>query len=189
MSWDVVVFDFDGNPPEDAFALPEDYEFADLGPTDTVRSAITAHFSDTDWSEPGIGLVEGDGWSIEFLIGEDTHVGALMSWKVRGSGDPVTPIVELCKAEGWSPLDTSSGTFLDLDAPSMEGWAHFQEFRDMVIAKSGGIEYNPTDLPPGVNPYIKTGLDIGIIVVLGGLILAGVYVARKISRGRKNSEQ
>ncbi len=181
MSWDVIVFDFDGKPPANILGLPDDYEIPEIGASDVVRKAISSGFPATDWSDTGWGVVDGDGWSIEFNIGQEAEVGQMMIWHVRGSGDPVTPIAALCKAQGWSPLDSVDSQFLDLDAPSTEGWEHFQAFRDQILAK-GGTFSDPMGMDSGYNALLKTGLDVGIFIWFGFLIVAGIYVARRFSR-------
>lgn len=143
MSWDVMIHRFDGPPPrvED---IADDHEFLPLGEAPNVRRRISDALPAVDWGDPAWGVLEGDGFSIEFNFQAHGPVTGFML-HVRGGGDPITPIVAMCKLNGWAALDTSSGEFLDLAKPSVDGWESFQGFRDQII---GGIEGQSRDRAP-----------------------------------------
>ena len=161
MSWDVIIFNFEGDPP-DFENLPEDFEPPLLGDAQTVRDRISEAIPGVDWSDPAWGVVEGDGWSIEFNH-EATGQNDQIMLHVRGGGDPVTAIVKLCKANNWSAFDTSSGEFLDLDSPSMDGWTDLQAARDQVLAHSQAIH--------GFNKAIVLGIILFVIIMIIVLIV------------------
>lgn len=132
MSWDVMILRFDGPPPpvED---IADDHQALPLGDAADVRTRISAVLPEVDWTDPAWGVLEGDGFSIEFNFQADGPVTGFML-HVRGRGDPITPTITLCSAYGWAALDTSAGEFLDLAKPSHSGWRSFQSFRDRVAA-------------------------------------------------------
>jgi hypothetical protein len=154
MSWDVVIFNFGGHPPPSGEvnfeAMGETMKSKQpLGRADDVRKTVTTHLPDVDWSDPDWGLLRGDGYSIEFSV-RDEDVTETMMLYVRGGGDPVSAIAKLCKAAGWSALDTSTNQWLDPDNPSGEGWEGFQRYRDQVVAHP---------LPPADCPECKRKLS------------------------------
>ena len=133
MSWDVMIFNLRGASPPPIEQMQEgDYE--SLGPADDVRQRISSLLSGIDWSNPTWGIYEGDGFSIEFNVGQDDPIDTMML-HVRGGGDAISAITRLARPLGWSALDCSTSQFLDLDNPSHAGWEGFQRFRDKVIEK------------------------------------------------------
>jgi hypothetical protein len=133
MSWDVMVFRFAGARPAstdemgDAPRLP-------LGPAAEVRASISSKLPRTSWDDPAWGVFEGDGFSIEFNVGEDDPIDDMML-HVRGGGDAVAAIMSFVGPLGWSALDCSTGAFLDPAAPSEEGWKGFQAYRDGIFGR------------------------------------------------------
>jgi hypothetical protein len=134
MSWDVMVFNFDGSPPRDFDELPESHKPDPLGPACNVREAISKQLSDVDWSDCTWGIFEGDGFSIEFNTGTDDPIDSIML-HVRGGGDAITAMLRFAIPNKWSLLDCSTGDFIDPENPSQEGWQGFQDYRDKVVEK------------------------------------------------------
>ena len=160
MSWDVMLFKFEGEPP-DFEELPDDFKPPTMGDAAALRRSISASLPGVDWSDPAWGILDGDGWSIEFNHQATGQTDQIML-HVRGGGDPIVAIVKLCKTNGWSAFDTSSGEFLNLDAPSAEGWTGFQEFRDKVVATS--TQEQPQSLSRG--HYVAIGLGVILVMVI-----------------------
>src|SRR5436309_3480088 len=111
MSWDVMIFSA-RNLPAGIREPPDDWQAESMGEADDVRTAINASMPDVDWSDRAWGLLDGTGWSIEFNFQADGPVDHFML-HVRGGGNPITPIVALCKKNGWAALDTSTAEFID----------------------------------------------------------------------------
>ncbi|MGD9127150.1 MAG: hypothetical protein PVH19_07195 [Planctomycetia bacterium] len=130
MSWDVLLFNFEGDPPNFE-EVPDDFRPPSMGDAQAVREAIDKVVPNVDWSDPAWGIVEGNGWSIEFNHQENGDTDQVML-HVRGGGNPITTIVNLCKANNWSAFDLSTGEFIDLSTPSEDGWVGFQAYRDKV---------------------------------------------------------
>lgn len=133
MSWDVMIFNTRGKkpPPVEEF---QDSDFDPLGPAPEVRRQLSALLPGIDWSDTTWGMYGGDGFSIEFNVGDDDPIANMML-HVRGGGDAIAAIVKFARPLGWSALDCSTGEFLDLDNPSQEGWEGFQAFRDKAIGQ------------------------------------------------------
>jgi len=136
-----MLYRWEGEPPP-VDEIPDDYSFPPMGTAEEVRACVTSVLPSVDWSDPAWGVLEGDGYSIEFNLQESGEVDGFML-HVRGGGDPVSAIAGLCKAHRWVALDTSTGEFLDVNAPSHAGWADFQAFRDRVVESLGGERHVP----------------------------------------------
>jgi hypothetical protein len=130
MSWDVMVLNYGGklSPDEMLDAEP----VGPLGPAAQVRRRIAKHLPGVDWSEPAWGIYEGDGFTIEFDIGEDDSIESILL-HVRGGGDAITALLGFANPNGWSLLDCTTSKFLDPEKPSAEGWEGFQAFRDKAM--------------------------------------------------------
>jgi hypothetical protein len=133
MSWDVMVFNTRGKVPP-SLAEFQESDCEPLGPAAEVRERIAALLPGVDWSDPTWGLYAGNGFSIEFNVGDDDPIDNVML-HIRGGGDAIAAIVMFARPLGWSALDCSTSEFLDLDHPSQEGWEGFQAFRDKIIKK------------------------------------------------------
>jgi len=123
----------DGLPPH-IHDIADDHQFVPMGDAVEVRSNISKVLPDVDWSDPAWGVLDGDGYSIEFNFQPDGPVTGFML-HVRGGSDPIAAIVKLCSAHGWAAIDTSTGDYIDLQAPSHEGWESFQGFRDQIVGR------------------------------------------------------
>ena len=138
MSWDVMVFRFAGKPPASTEGM-KDAQRLPLGPAADVRAGISSVLPQTSWNDPTWGIVDGDGFAIEFNVGKDDPIDDMML-HVRGGGDAIAAIMSFVAPLGWSALDCSTGEFLDPAAPSGEGWKGFQAYRDRVIVRSDAGE-------------------------------------------------
>ena len=132
MSWDLWVINYDGPLNLDDF---RDDCVTDLGPLTDVRQSISTSWPDTSWDDDRHGCLRRREYSIDVYLPEPQSlvgVGCL-NLHVYGKGDPVSPIVQLCRESGWQVIDKTRGEFLDLQRPSGEGWEHFRESRDRVV--------------------------------------------------------
>ena len=80
------------------------------------------------------GLLEGNGWSIEFWLGQGADSVTSVSMDVRGSGDPMPAIQRIMAIPGWKVVDVNGTT------PTRESWAAFGNWRDDAIEQLGDEE-------------------------------------------------
>lgn len=97
MSWDVYFMRADGIAQVDD--MPEDFQPQSKGDAESVRKQITESFPATDWSDPTYGDFTQIGMSVEIAIGDSDDIDSVMMM-VRGGGDPIPPIVNLCRRTG-----------------------------------------------------------------------------------------
>lgn len=131
MSWDVMVLNFSGKPPEDLEELPEDQNADPLGSAEEVRDLISHALPGVDWSDPTWGIYTGDEFSFEFNTGKEDPIESLMV-HVRGNGHPIPSLLKFANPNKWSLIDCSTSQLINPDNPSDEGWQGFQAVRDKV---------------------------------------------------------
>ena len=129
MSWDIFIFSQDPRQSNAGAKVPP------LGDAADVRARISKSLPGVDWKDPAWGVLEGKGWSIEFNHQTNGITDSLMLL-VRGGGEPVPAICQLCKANGWVALDSSTGQLMDLNAASSKSWEQFQKYRDEVTGST-----------------------------------------------------
>jgi hypothetical protein len=78
-----------------------------LGDAGDVRTKISQSLPKVDWTDPAWGILDDNGWSIEFNHQTNGATESLML-HVRGGGDPISAIVKLSKDNGWVAYDTSA---------------------------------------------------------------------------------
>lgn len=133
MSWDIMILNSDGTP-DCLHDAPKDWMPKPMGEAASVRSAITSALPNTDWSDPAWGILAEDSFSLEFNFQKDGPVDAF-TIHVRGGGDPLPSIVQLCTTNGWVAFDYSTGEMIDLEDPSRDSWMRFQAYRDRIISQ------------------------------------------------------
>lgn len=104
-----------------------------------VKERLTKIYPGVVWSKPnsdyglwGTYQDRDEGYSIEFSLGKKNTVESV-TFHVRGTGNVLSKIVELCNESGWKAIDTSAGEFIDLQRPSAKGWENFKAYRDRVV--------------------------------------------------------
>ncbi len=80
----------------------------DLGSAEEVRRKISACFPTIDWSDPAIGIVDGEGFWFMFTMGEEETIESFMVC-TRGGGIALGPLRGLASRWGWYLLDFSPG--------------------------------------------------------------------------------
>lgn len=142
MSWDILLM-----PVPAGFRsvrdIPSDWQPLPLGPRSEVVAGISAVRPDIDWSDPTWGMLGGEGFSIEFSTGREDPVQSVML-HVRGGGDVIPLIAEICERNRWRAIDCSSGEFMDFGEESAQSWRDWQAYRDRVVGRTGET---PTEEP------------------------------------------
>ncbi|WP_166832125.1 hypothetical protein [Thalassoroseus pseudoceratinae] len=138
MSWDVSVMKF-SQPYASVEDIPDDETTSPIGTLSHVHAAVTRHFPGTDWNNAAWGIFDSPLGSIEFNLGKDDPATSMML-HVRASNEIVQPIVALCREEGWTALDCSTGEFLESTEDPTAGIDGWREYRDRAIGESAPDE-------------------------------------------------
>ena len=157
MSWDVYVWNYDGNQPSDDVAAriwysSQDEEAAEdayghlpplseemaaaatpkvMGTPAEVRAKIDAHLPGVEWSDDYGGLYSGDGFTFEIDVGGQSQLDGFLV-VIRGSGDAVGALLQFATPNSWSLFDTTTEDFIDPENPSDAGWTTWQEAQDVA---------------------------------------------------------
>jgi hypothetical protein len=75
---------------------------------------------------------EQDDLSIQFYA-NDEQVLQWVNGEVRGEGDPVPALAALCLDRGWSVIDCTDKSIVDLRAGRNPAWERFRKWRDKAI--------------------------------------------------------
>ena len=140
MSWDVLVW----SVPSDIVTLDEltqridklgqDSVFGRLGSLHEIVETIQAALPDADFSDRSWGRLRGDGFSIEFNVGDDDPVVSIML-HIRGGGELLPVLRTLCEQTGWRLFDISESRFMDFGRDAVRGWQRWQAYRDQVVGR------------------------------------------------------
>ena len=133
MGWDVLILNADG-VPKSLSGLPKDWAPKSMGDAAEVRAAIATSAPDVDWTDPAWGVFAGDEFSVEFNLAATGPVDSF-ALHIRGGGDPLRLIADLCRPNGWAAVDFSTGDLIDLTNPSPESWLAWQQYRDRILGK------------------------------------------------------
>jgi len=132
MSWDLFAQNFP--PVASAEEIPDDFEPQALGPRSEVIRKIQAAIPDADFSDPGWGLLERDGWSIEFNLGDEDQCESF-ALHVRGGGPEAMEAVDATlSAVGVRAIDAQTGEFFTLEA-ARESFRRWQDYRDRAFTE------------------------------------------------------
>jgi hypothetical protein len=79
---------------------------------------------------------EMDDLSIRFHANDEPCL-QWVNGEVRGNGDPIPLLAALCLGRGWSVMDASNKSIVNLSlATGSSGWQRFQKWRDEVILEA-----------------------------------------------------
>ncbi|MEO0908690.1 MAG: hypothetical protein AAFY07_14330 [Pseudomonadota bacterium] len=129
MSWDIFVQDFGDYASIDD--IPDSFQPRPIGQRayviDTIRRVCPeVSFDDTDW-----GVLEGDGWSIEFNINGQDPCESL-ALHVRGEDGSIPVIACLLNELGVRGIESAESKFFE-EAVAPKAFAKWRAYRDQVL--------------------------------------------------------
>lgn len=127
MSWDIVLFN-----SRQKITDVENLDETHLEETDFC-SALAHHFPQVVHSEKHREII-GKDFSIDYFIDEEPVSNKILS--LYGENG-LYELVVLAKKQGWQIFDTGIGQMIDLDNPSNNGYAAFQDYLKFVLNKKG----------------------------------------------------
>jgi len=133
MSWDVLImkekYDFDA--PEE-----NQPDIAPLGKRDEIIEKLTKCIPNLDYRDEAWGILNDEGYSIEFNTGDEEIVDSIML-HIRGGGTVMDTIQLVSETLDAYALDTSDCAYIDFKQPEQakESWERFQKYRDKILNK------------------------------------------------------
>ena len=129
MSYDISIVKCKGTRPAAPFELQAN-AVCILGPASEVRRNVSSVFVGTDWSRPAWGTYDGDGFSIEFNMGEEPILD--LTLHLRGGGNAIAMITGMARQFGWYAIDCQTAEFIESNGQVAEGLTEWQAFRSQV---------------------------------------------------------
>jgi hypothetical protein len=132
MSWDVLFQDLPRGI-RSVDDIPDDFRPGALCTRAELVAAIRNAATTTTFSGPWFGVLDADGFSIEFSAGDGDPIGSVML-HIRG-GDGALPVVRaLSVALGRVAIDCSAGELMDFASPDDgKGFAAWRAYRDQIV--------------------------------------------------------
>lgn len=132
MSWDVLLFK---SAHSSAHEMPKDFRPDPLGDIDQIRQLLRHALPQIDLRDPTWGVLDGPDWSIEFNIGKESPLEALML-HVRGGDDALSAVRAAVTALDARAFDCTVGEFLDFDGgDAAAGLRSWRAFKDRAVKK------------------------------------------------------
>ncbi len=129
MSWDVFIQDL---PEVDSIEdIPHDFNPKPIGSRATLIAHIQEVIPQVDFSDPAWGILDTDGFSIEFNLGKKEVVKCI-ALHVRGGAEAGACVADILKKLGLRALDSSTGEFFDVHNPEW-GYNQWRAYRDKVV--------------------------------------------------------
>ena len=113
-----------------------------------MRSTLSQVFPALDWADPTWGQLEGDGFSIEFPLGDEDPCRTLILF---ARGNATAAALRLIDATGWCLLDTGNGGWMNLSADPDAGRRAFEAYLSTAL-RAARMERNADQSaasPPG----------------------------------------
>lgn len=138
MSWDVLFQDLPDGLQSIA-DVPDNFRPSrPLCGRAELLATIRSIAPETDVSDPAWAVLDAEGFSIEFNIGDRDPVTSLML-HVRGDDGALGVIRDLASALGRPAIDCSAGELLDFSSiDAVAGFHKWRAYRDRVLANGPG---------------------------------------------------
>jgi len=133
MSWTIFVAKFP--PVQSLDELAKDFRPEPFGTRAAVIARLEAAFPAADFSDPSWGMLDDDGWGLEFTMGEEEGLCDSFSLRVHGGGPALVAVQRVLDAVSGRGLDLQTSEFFSLDTAS-DSFAKWLDFRDGAIAKT-----------------------------------------------------
>jgi hypothetical protein len=131
MSWDIFIQDL---PEVKSLAdIPDDFCPKPIGKRADLIRRIQEVAPMADFSNPPLGTLDADNFSIEFSLGEEKEVYCIACF-IRGASGGGACIAAILQHLGLKAVDTATGEFFDLNDPEL-GFEIWRAYKDKSIKK------------------------------------------------------
>ena len=132
MSWDIFIQDFPATAKTVA-DIPDDFQPRSLGPSADLIAQIRDVIPSAEFANPDWGVFAGDGFSIEFQMGDGEDCRS-MRLLVRGGGSPSPLIAALLDRLKLRGIDCQTSEFFDVEA-AIASYGSWQRYRAQIIGE------------------------------------------------------
>ena len=130
MSWDILLMNVSDNI-KSSNDLPHDFK-SNLGISADVLSILSRIVPEIDLHDPMWGTLEGDGFLIEFNIGDQEPITSI-TLHIRGSDNAVDIVKRICTNTGWRAIDFSTGNFIDFENNPENGLHVWRTYKNQIV--------------------------------------------------------
>jgi len=132
MGFNVLVAKFP--PVQSIDELTQDFSLEPFGTPAEVIARIATAFPAVDFRDPRWGILDDDGWGLEFNMGTKDGVCESFTLRVHGGGPALLAVQHVLDVMGARGLDLQTSEFFSLDtAPA--SFAAWLDFRDRTSVK------------------------------------------------------
>ncbi|MGL4302532.1 MAG: hypothetical protein ACRCS5_07485 [Sphingomonas sp.] len=110
--------------------IPDDFQPSSLGTRQALIGKIQEIFPTADFNNPGWGIIDGQGWSIEVNIGPETECNGIML-HVRGGEGAVEAVTAIFDHLQFRAIDLQTGDFFE-PRRAMSSFEKWTQYRDQV---------------------------------------------------------
>lgn len=135
MSWDIFVQDLPRNAATVA-DIPDDFTPRPLGSRNQIIQKILQVLPTADFSDPAWGLIEEDGWSIEFNMGNSEECQGF-ALHVRGGDEAAGVVAAVLRHLDVRALDAQTGGFFTAGPEALASFQKWRAYRDRACGQGG----------------------------------------------------
>jgi hypothetical protein len=143
MSWDISIQDLPADVATVA-DIPNDFKPGVLGLRSDVIARIQGVCTDADFTDPSWGVLEGNGFSIEFNMGSEEICDGFMLHVRGGSNIAMILIAGLLQELKLRGIDCQTGDFFQ-ESTAEQSFGEWQAFRDRVIQRKDSDGSSPSE--------------------------------------------
>jgi hypothetical protein len=131
MSWDVVVVDI---PPEikRVADIPKGFIEPSIGKRAEVIGRIKAIIPTASFSDSGRGLIRGQDWSIEVVLGANEECSSF-SLHLRGGDGALDALVAILQGLNLRGIDCQTTEFFVANNEGIESFERWKRYRDQIF--------------------------------------------------------
>lgn len=136
MSWDIFIANF----PADVASvkdMPKDFKISPIGPRSEVIARVQELLPETDFKDPTWGVLDGEDFSIEFIMGHKEICDSITLFVRGGGSTAMTIVARLLQHLKLRGIDCQTSDFFRQDAAE-DSFRRWQAYRDRVIQKQTG---------------------------------------------------
>jgi hypothetical protein len=132
MSWDIFIQDIP-KTAQSARDIPDDFRPRALGARTDVLRRIQEVVPTVDFSDPSCGTFNGQGFSVEFNVGDADEIECV-ALHVRGGEMAAGLVADLLARCGWRAFDTAAESGFFDPATAVESLRRWRAYRDQVLS-------------------------------------------------------
>lgn len=96
-----------------------------------LKNIMEAKCANVRWNDRKTGRVENVDFQGQIILGS-VNSDKVIFFRITGGSDPLKPVVELCRENGWTSYTPENGHFLEVDMDTIKYWDEYKEYRGWI---------------------------------------------------------